>query len=212
MRNHGICGMHKRRRPRWKRSSGIEQAPANLVRRDFRPDAPDQTWAGDITCIPTDRGWLHLAVVLDVGSRRLIGYSMSSHTRAGLVVDALHTAAAARGHRTASVVFHSDRLNLANTRHGPSRRPASGSAYTDPQEEPATLWTTPPAESFFSTLQHELIDRHRWTTRAQARQHIALWISGWYNQHRLHSATGMVPPIECELACATDPQNQPLHN
>ena len=69
-----------------------------------------------------------------------------------------------------------------------------------------------PAESFFSTLTHELIDRRRWTTRAQARQDIAMWISGWYNQHRLHSAIGMVPPIEYEQAHTPDPQKQTLHD
>ena len=108
MRNHGICGIHKRRRPRWKRSSGVERAPADLVLRDLRPGAPDQTWAGDITYIPTAQGWLHLAVVLDIGSRKLIGHSMAGHTRAELVVDALHTSAAARGGLTVGVIFHFD--------------------------------------------------------------------------------------------------------
>ena len=69
-----------------------------------------------------------------------------------------------------------------------------------------------PAESFFSTLQHELIDRRRWTTRAQARQDIAMWICGWYNQHRLHSAIGMVPPIEYEQAHTPNPQKPTLHD
>ena len=69
-----------------------------------------------------------------------------------------------------------------------------------------------PAESFFSTLQHELIDRRAWTTKAQARQEISLWVHGWYNQQRLHSAIGMVPPVEYEHACAPDPYNQPLHD
>ena len=79
------------------------------MRRDFRPGSPDAVWAGDVTYIPTAQGWLHLAVVLDAGFCRLVGCSMADHTRAARAVDALDTAAASRGHRTAGVIFHSDR-------------------------------------------------------------------------------------------------------
>ena len=109
MRHHGICGIHKRRRPRWRRDSAAQQAPPDLVRRRFGPGRPDSVWAGDITYIPTGEGWLYLAAVLDIGSRRLIGYSMAADMPARLVIDALDTAAASRGHRTAGIVFHSDR-------------------------------------------------------------------------------------------------------
>ncbi len=109
MRRNGICGIHKRRKPRLKGSGPSGSAPEDLVRRRFRPGRPDRVWASDITYVPTGQGWLHLAVVLDVGSRRLIGYSMADHARSELVVDALDTAAASRGHRTAGVIFHSDR-------------------------------------------------------------------------------------------------------
>ncbi len=109
MRHHGICGIHKGRRPRWKGSRGVEQAPADLVRRGFRPGLPDRVWAGDITYIPTAQGWLHLAVVLDVGSRRVVGYSTAADMAARLAVDALDTAAASRSGRAAGVIFHSDR-------------------------------------------------------------------------------------------------------
>ena len=113
MRCWAITGVHKRRR---RRAAGgpTGVAPEDLVRRDFAPRAPDVVWAGDITFIPTGQGWLHLAVVVDVGSRRLIGYSMATHMRTQLVVDALDMATAARGGRTAGIVFHSDRLNPPN--------------------------------------------------------------------------------------------------
>ncbi len=94
MRQNGICGIHKRRKPRWKSSEASRSAPTDLVRRDFRPGPPDVVWADDITYIPTAQGWLHLVVVLDVGSRRTVGYSMADHARSELVVDALDTAAA----------------------------------------------------------------------------------------------------------------------
>ena len=88
---------------------GLGVAPADLVCRDFAPGAPDTVWAGDITFIPTYGGWLHLAVVLDLGSRRLIGYAMATDMRTRLVLDAIDMAAGARGGRTAGIVFHSDR-------------------------------------------------------------------------------------------------------
>ena len=103
-----IVGVHKRRRRRLcGTGAGVGVAPADPVRRDFAPGAPDTVWAGDITFIPIERGWLHLAVVLDLGSRRLIGYSMATDMRAQLVLDALDMATGARGGRTVGIVFHS---------------------------------------------------------------------------------------------------------
>ncbi len=109
MRANGICGVYKRRRPRWRRDGAAQQAPPGPVRRDFRPGRPDAVWAGDITHVPTAEGRLHLAAVLDAGPRRLIGCSMSADMAARLAADALDTAAASRGHRTAGVILHSDR-------------------------------------------------------------------------------------------------------
>ena len=148
MREHGICGIHKRRKPRWSRSAGVRPAPADLVRRDFRPGAPDRVWAGDITYIPTGQGWLHLAAVIDVGSRKLIGYSMAPDMPARLVVDALHTAAsldpllaAGEPSSTSRLRCYDDRLNPANTYRGktPRRWPATRCA--NPSDGSATAGT-----------------------------------------------------------------------
>ena len=109
IRYNGICGIHKRCKPRFKGSSDTGSAAEDLVRRWFRPGPPDKVWASDITYVPTGEGWLHLVVVLDVGSRRIVGYSKAPDIAAPLVVDALDTAAVSRGGRTAGVVFHSDR-------------------------------------------------------------------------------------------------------
>ena len=109
MRHNGICGIHKRRKPRFKGSSDTRSAPEDLVRRGFRPGPPDQVWASDNTYVPTGGGWPHLAVVPDVCSRRLICNSMTPDMAAPLLAGALDTAAASRGGRTAGVVFHSDR-------------------------------------------------------------------------------------------------------
>ena len=193
---HGICGIHKRRKPRWKRSGGgLRPAPADLVRRDFRSGAPDQTWAGDITYIPTGQGWLHLAAALDVGSRKLIGYSMAHHTRAELVVDALDTAAATRSGRTAGAAFHSDRgpqhlsgdFASALARH--KMRQSAGRV--------GNCWDNSIVEPFFSSLKRELVTQTRFATRDQARREVFAWI-GRYNNRRIHSTLDYLTPTEWE--------------
>ena len=195
MRLHGICGIHKRRKPRWRGAGGARSAPADLVHRDFRPGRPDRVWAGDITYIPTGQGWLHLAVVLDVGSRRVVGYSMAPHMAAQLAVDALDTAAAARGHRTAGVIFHSDRgpqylsgdFASALARHG--MRHSAGRV--------ANCWDNSVAESFLSSLKRELVTQTRFVTRDQARREVFAWI-GRYNNRRIHSTLNYQTPTEWE--------------
>ena len=192
---NGICGVYKRRRPRYGRAATVRSAPADLVRRDFGVGGADNIWVGDITYIHTAEGWLHLAAVLDLGSRRAIGYSMAGHVRAELVCDALHTAAATRGHHTAGVVFHSDRgsqylsgdfadaLKRHQMHHSVGRV--------------ANCWDNSVAESFFATLKRELVTQTRFATRAEARQAIFTWI-GRYNNHRLHSSLNYQTPTEWE--------------
>jgi transposase InsO family protein len=109
MRTHGIVGVHKP--PKVRTTIPAEDAPPlpDLVGRRFHPGAPDVAWVGDITYIPTGKGWLYLASVLDLGSRRWLGYSMADHMRTELVVDALRMAAAARGGATDGIIFHGDR-------------------------------------------------------------------------------------------------------
>ena len=195
MRLHGICGIHKRRKPRWNGTGGTRPAPADLLRRDFRPGPPDRVWAGDITYIPTGQGWIYLAVVLDLGSRRAVGYSMAPHMSAQLVIDALDTAAASRSGRTAGVIFHSDRgpqylsgdFASALARHGMSQ--SAGRV--------ANCWDNSVAESFFSSLKRELVTQTRFSSRDQARREIFAWI-GRYNTHRIHSTLDYRTPTEWE--------------
>lgn len=191
----GIAGVHVRRRRRANSTGGVQAAPADLVRRDFTPGAPDAIWAGDITFVPTAQGWLHLAVVLDVGSRRLIGYSMATDMRARLVLDALEMAVAARGGRTAGVVFHSDRASqylgqqhsAALARHG--LRQSAGRV--------GNCWDNSVVESFFASLKRELVHRRRFASREEARREIFAWI-GRYNTQRLHSSLAYQTPTEWE--------------
>lgn len=167
------------------------------VRRDFNPAAPDVRWCGDITYLRTGEGWLYLATVIDLFSRRVIGWSVANHMRTELVADALKMAVATRGGRVdAGVVFHSDR----------------GSQYTSAefgqlcddhgvvQSMGATgvCWDNAAAESFFGTLKREHANRRRWATRADARRDLIRWIEGWFNTRRLHSTINYNSPVEYE--------------
>jgi putative transposase len=200
MRTHGIVGYRPRRRRSLTRPD-ITQAPApDLLGRLFDPDQQDVAWCGDVTYIPTDEGWLYLASVLDLASRHLLGYSMSTHHDAALVCDALQAAVATRGqHRMADTIFHSDRgaetsaacIN-ACTRLGLRRSMSRTGSCLD----------NAVAESWFASLKVELVDRAHYRTRAEARTAIFAWIA-WYNRFRLHSTRGYLPPIEWEHQHAT---------
>jgi transposase InsO family protein len=129
MRAHGIVGVHKPARVRT--TIPAEDAPPlpDLIGRRFGPGAPDVAWIGDITYIPTGEGWLYLASVLDLGSRRLLGYSMAGHMRTELVADALAMAAGARGGATAGIILHGDRGSQARLKGSSQRcrvRPSVG--------------------------------------------------------------------------------------
>lgn len=195
MRVNGICGIYKRRKPRFRTSAGVCSTPADLVRRDFGPGQPDTVWAGDITYIATGQGWLHLAVVLDIGSRRVIGYSMAADMAARLVIDALNTAAASRRGRTTGVIFHTDAGSqylsgdFASALHRHGMRQSVGRV--------GNCWDNSIAESFFSSLKRELVTQTRFATRNQARREIFAWI-GRYNTHRIHSTLNYLTPTEWE--------------
>ena len=196
MRLWGIVAVHKRRRRRSARTgAGLGVAPADLVRRDFAPGASDTVWAGDITFIPTDRGWLYLAVVLDLGSRRLIGYAMATDMRAQLVLDALDMVAGARGGRTAGIVFQPDRDPHYLAREHSAALARYGMRQS--ADRVGNCWDNRVVETFFSSLKRELVHRRRFATRDQARREIFAWM-GRYNSQRLHSSHAYATPREWE--------------
>ncbi|EDX21170.1 IS3 family transposase [Streptomyces sp. Mg1] len=173
----------------------------DLVLRNFQPDpaAIDTRWCGDITYIATDEGWLYLATVIDIASRRVVGWATADHLRTELVADAL--TAACRTRRPAGpVIFHSDRgcqytsSELASLATDFGIRLSVGRT--------GQCWDNALAESFFSTLKNELGDTHPWPTRAAAHTAIFEWIESWYNLHRLHSSLGYRSPAEYETALA----------
>ena len=197
MRLHGMAGRHRRRTCRTTFPGPDGYQIPDLVGRRFAPGAPDVAWCQDITYIPTREGWLYLASVLDLGSRRLLGYSMADHMRTELVLDALAMAVAARGgdKAVAGVVAHADR----------------GSQYTsndyidycqDRQMRPSVgrtgvCWDNAVAESFWESLKRECLQGRVFATRAEARRAIFKWIN-WYNGTRLHSTLSDVSPLEWE--------------
>ena len=196
MAAHGIVGHRPRRRRGLTKPNTAEPPAPDLVGRLFDPDQLDRIWVSDLTYIPTEEGWLYLASVLDLASRHLLGWSMGQHHNAGLVCDALDAAVATRGRaRMDGTIFHTDRgAEYTSTacieiceRLGLQRSIGRTGSCLD----------NAVAESFFATLKVELVDRHHYRTRAEARASIFRWIA-WYNQRRLHSTNDYLPPIEWE--------------
>lgn len=196
MRTNGWEGETGRRKVRTTIVDRGATAAEDRVGRDFNPAAPDVCWCGDITYLRTGEGWCYLATVIDLYSRRVIGWAVADHMRTGLVASALEMAVATRGGRIDGVIFHSDR----------------GSQYTSAdfgdlcadlgvvQSMGATgvCWDNSVAESWFGTMKRELANRRRWATRADARRDMIRWIEGWYNARRLHSTIDYNSPIDYE--------------
>lgn len=194
MREAGLQGVS--RRPSTRTTIRDEKArPApDLVDRDFTAEGPDQLWVADITYIPTWRGFLYLAIVLDAWSRRIVGWSMTTHLRAELVLDALEMAAAQR--RPKGVIFHSDQgTQYTSVAFGQRCRhhgiqPSMGSV--------GDCFDNAMAESFFATLECEFIDRTILRSPVAAKNEVFDFIEGWYNPHRRHSSLGQISPMRFE--------------
>lgn len=195
MRIHRIVGVHKPVKIRT--TLPAENAPPlpDLIGRRFDPGAPDVAWAGDITYIRTGEGWLYVASVLDLGSRRLLGYSMADHMRTELVADALGMAAGARGGRTDGIIFHGDRG--AQYLSGDHRQLIADLGMVQSVGRTGVCWDNSVAESFWSSLKRELVSRYRFDDRAAARRAIFAWINT-YNHRRLHSSLDYQPPATWE--------------
>jgi putative transposase len=195
MRHHGIRGVSRRRGfvVTTRRDERERPAP-DLVNRRFTADAPDQLWVADLTYVPTWAGFLYLSIVLDVWSRRLVGWAMGEQMTAELVLAALNMALQQR--KPAEVIHHSDQGSQYTSVAFGQRcrkmgvRPSMGSV--------GDAYDNAMAESFFATLECELIDRRSWPTKTEARLALFSYIEGWYNPRRRHSALGQISPIDFE--------------
>jgi transposase InsO family protein len=195
MRAHDIVGVHKPAKVRTTIPATDAPPLPDLIGRRFDPGAPDVAWVGDITYVPTGEGWLYLASVLDLGSRRLLGYSMADHMRTELVVDALTMAAGARGGATDGIIFHGDRGSQYLA--GDYRQQITDLRMVQSIGRTGVCWDNSVAESLWSSLKRELVHRYRFPDRATARRAIFAWINA-YNHRRLHSSLGYIPPVEWE--------------
>ncbi len=173
----------------------------NILNREFEAAAPNQKWVGDITYIPTQEGWLYLAVVIDLYSRKVIGWSMSKRINKKLVCDALNMALALRSFPK-GVLFHSDRgSQYCSKRY---QKMIKNHDMIPSMSRKGNCWDNAVAESFFKTLKSELVDLTQYKTRDDARGEIFKYIVSYYNQIRIHSALDFKAPneVEWELANA----------
>jgi putative transposase len=168
----------------------------NVLNRNFTTTEPDKAWVADITYVPTEKGWLYLAVILDLFSRRVIGYSMADHMRTDLVLTALDSALKQRIPSQSGLVFHSDRGSQYASHD--YRNALKTAGLTCSMSRRANCWDNAVAESFFGTLKTELVHRQTFQTHIEARTAIAEWIEVFYNRQRIHSSIGYVAPVQFE--------------
>ena len=194
MRAAGLAGVSRRKGTTTTRRNRDARPAPDLVERQFTAAGPDQLWVADITYVPTWAGFLYLAVVLDAWSRRIIGWAMATHLRTELVLDALEMAHAQR--RPTNVIHHSDQgCQYTSIAFGlrcreMNVRPSMGSV--------GDAYDNAMCESFFATLECELLDRRRFPNQVAARLAVFDFIEGWYNTTRRHSALDYLSPINYE--------------
>jgi len=200
MSKAGLAGVSRRKFVTTTIRGEGRQAP-DLVERNFRAEEPDLLWVADITYVPTAAGFLYLAVVLDACSRRVVGWAMSTRLFTQLVLDALEMALATR--RPNGVIHHSDQgsqytsIAFGQRCRQAGVRPSMGSV--------GDAYDNAMCESFFATLECELLDRRRFKNQAEARMTVFEFIEGFYNRRRRHSAIGYLSPVDYEHQHAADP-------
>jgi putative transposase len=191
----GLVARVKRRR-RGLTRQGKRPAAPDLIKRKFTAPAPDVAWCGDMTEIGTGEGKLYLATVIDLYSRRILGYAMGAHHDAALVVAALNMAAVTRGGDVAGVIFHSDRGSEYTS--ADFARACARWKVRQSMGRVGSCFDNAVAEATFSTIKVEYVHRHQFRTRAEARLKIATWITDFYNRRRRHSACDWRSPIDYE--------------
>jgi transposase InsO family protein len=197
MRREGIAATTRRKFRCTTDSDHGRPVAENVLDRRFEPEAADRAWTADITYVATGEGWLYLAAVEDLYSRRIVGWSMGSRIDSRLVVDALEMAVARR-RPGEGLVAHSDRGSQYASEHYQER--LSGHGIVCSMSRRANCWDNAPMESFFASLKKELTHGEVFATRAEARASIFEYIEVFYNRVRRHSSLGYKSPIEYERA------------
>jgi len=194
MKEAGLRGVSRRKRPSTTVRDDSGRTVPDLVDRDFAASGPDELWVADITYVPTQEGYLYLAVVLDACSRKIVGWEMAGHLRSELVLEALGMAAEQRNPE--ETIHHSDQgsqytaIAFGERCKAEGVRPSMGSR--------GDCYDNAMCESFFATLECELIERTTFETKPEARLSIFAFIEGWYNPDRLHSGIGYQSPNRYE--------------
>src|SRR5690349_9223619 len=200
MRLAAVMGVSRRKLPRQALGRKETRPAPDLVHRQFSATGANKLWVADITYVPTWAGWLYLAVVLDAWSRRVVGWAMTTHLKSEVVEDALMMAVKQR--RPGAVIHHSDQgtqytsLAFGQRCKEAGVRPSMGSV--------GDCFDNAMCESFFATLECELLDRQRFKTQVEARMAVFEFIEGWYNPHRRHSALDYLSPINYERMLQTE--------
>jgi transposase InsO family protein len=196
MRRHGIRAVAGRRfRPCTTDSRHPLPIAANRLQQQFSAAAPNRIWLADITYIPTGEGWLYLAAVLDLATRKIVGWSMRDHMRTELALAALMMAIQ-RQRPGRELMHHSDRGSQYAAEAYAQQLAAVGAAPS--MSRPGCCYDNAPMESFFHTLKVELVHQQRWATREDAKRGLFAYIEGYYNRQRIHSALGYLTPEQAE--------------
>ena len=196
MREAGIAAKTKRKFRQTTDSNHTLPVAENVLDRDFDPEEPNASWVADVTYIPTREGWLYLAVVEDLFSRKVVGWSMDATMTSRLVVDALEMALARRPKGSSGLVAHSDRGSQYASEHYQRRLSEEGIECS--MSRRGNCWDNAAMESFFASLKKELVHDEDYATRAEAKASIFEYIEAFYNRVRRHSALGYVAPDEYE--------------
>ena len=201
MRRAGLKARHKRRRLPFDVGTRVESTiAANVLERQFHASAPNQRWVADFTYIWTDEGWLYFAAVLDLYSRRVVGWSMSSQMTAQLVTDALVMALWRRG-KPRELLHHSDQGSQYSSEQ--FQRLLTDQGITCSMSRSGNVWDNSAMESFFSSLKIERVHRKVYATRDQAKADMFDYVERFYNPTRRHSTLGYLSPAEYENAAGS---------
>jgi transposase InsO family protein len=199
MRQRGIQAKHKRKFKATTDSNHHLPVHENRLNRSFDVESANKSWAADITYIWTREGWLYLAVILDLFSRRIIGWSMQDRLEKQLVIDAL-LMALGRRQSVAGILHHSDRGSQYASKEYQNLLKEAGISCS--MSRKANCWDNAVVESFFSTLKREWVQGKTYRTRTEARADIFYYIETWYNRKRRHSTLGYLSPAEFESKAA----------
>jgi putative transposase len=195
-----IAGLEGRCKKRWRKTTVADpeaEAAKDLIQRQFGPcQEIDRRYVGDITYIATWEGWAYLARVIDLASRKVVGWALADHMRTELVEDAL-TMAFMNRRPDDGVIFHSDRGCQYTSRDFAELARSNGVVLSVGRK--GECWDNAVAESFFATIKRELIDTRSWPTRAGLHRAVFEYIEGWYNTRRLHSTLGYRSPVQYEM-------------